>query len=205
MSETEDNDLRAAFLGGMSHAACTVNVVTTDGPAGRAGVTVSAMTSVSADTRSRRCWFASITKALQRASSAKTSLLRQRSPRRPVLHRRHLCRPVQGADRRKFDCAKWAVQSTGAPRVVDPLVAFDCRVISDERFGTHHVFIGEVLDIFRRSAVRPHLRQSRLWARRACRAGLVDCGWRPQGRGGAPDRLFSTPSDLICCQRWWPR
>src|SRR5580693_8430205 len=42
--------LRQQFLHGMSHAACTVNVVTTDGSAGRHGVTVSAMVSVSADT-----------------------------------------------------------------------------------------------------------------------------------------------------------
>src|SRR3979490_2549211 len=42
--------LRQQFLHGMSHAACTVNVVTTDGVAGRHGVTVSAMVSVSADT-----------------------------------------------------------------------------------------------------------------------------------------------------------
>ena len=42
--------LRRNFLAAMSHAACTVSVVTTDGPAGRAGVTVSAMASVSADT-----------------------------------------------------------------------------------------------------------------------------------------------------------
>ncbi len=41
--------IRDRFLDGMSHAACTVNIVTTDGPAGRAGVTVSAMASVSAD------------------------------------------------------------------------------------------------------------------------------------------------------------
>ena len=41
--------LRTAFLEGMSRAASAVSVVTTDGPAGRAGVTVSAMTSVSAD------------------------------------------------------------------------------------------------------------------------------------------------------------
>ena len=42
-------DLRDRFLQGMSCAAATVNVVTTDGPGGRAGVTVSAMSSVSAD------------------------------------------------------------------------------------------------------------------------------------------------------------
>ena len=44
------NQLRAQFLSGMSHAAATVNVVTTDGPGGKFGVTVSAMSSVSADT-----------------------------------------------------------------------------------------------------------------------------------------------------------
>jgi len=43
------SDLRARFLGGMAQAAATVNIVTTDGPRGRAGVTVSAMSSVSAD------------------------------------------------------------------------------------------------------------------------------------------------------------
>jgi len=51
-AQPTENDpaLRQRFLLGMSHAACTVNVVTTDGAAGRHGVTVSAMVSVSADT-----------------------------------------------------------------------------------------------------------------------------------------------------------
>jgi flavin reductase (DIM6/NTAB) family NADH-FMN oxidoreductase RutF len=48
--ESDERTLRRRFLIGMSHAACTVNVVTTDGAAGRHGVTVSAMVSVSADT-----------------------------------------------------------------------------------------------------------------------------------------------------------
>src|SRR3974377_2195644 len=46
----EDGVLRQRFLLGMSYAACTVSVVTTDGAAGLHGVTVSAMVSVSADT-----------------------------------------------------------------------------------------------------------------------------------------------------------
>jgi len=41
--------LRLAFLDGMSRAAASVSVVTTDGAAGRGGATVSAMTSISAD------------------------------------------------------------------------------------------------------------------------------------------------------------
>src|SRR3954453_22938383 len=44
-----DPALRQRFLNGMGLAASTVNVVTTEGPAGRHGVTVSAMASVSAD------------------------------------------------------------------------------------------------------------------------------------------------------------
>lgn len=40
---------RGAFIEGMSHAVSTVSVLTTDGAAGRAGVTVSAMCSVCAE------------------------------------------------------------------------------------------------------------------------------------------------------------
>ncbi|KRS12995.1 flavin oxidoreductase [Roseovarius atlanticus] len=40
---------RDAFIGAMRQVAATVTVVTTDGPAGRAGATVSAFTSLSAD------------------------------------------------------------------------------------------------------------------------------------------------------------
>ena len=43
-------DLKPQFFDAMSNSATTVNIVTTDGKAGRAGVTVSAMSSVSADT-----------------------------------------------------------------------------------------------------------------------------------------------------------
>jgi flavin reductase len=42
--------LRDQFLASMGNAACTVSIVTTDGTAGRQGATVSAMSSVSADT-----------------------------------------------------------------------------------------------------------------------------------------------------------
>ena len=50
MRPAMDADLRSRFLEGMSRVASAVTVVTTDGDAGRFGVTVSSMTSVSADT-----------------------------------------------------------------------------------------------------------------------------------------------------------
>ena len=140
-----DIDLRNQFLGGMSHAACTVNIITTDGPAGRAGVTVSAMVSVSAD-------------------SPKPTLLvcvHHLSPAAPkILANGVLCVNVLRDDqsyisdsfagrfknelRDKFDCTDWVDCASGAPRIADPLVAFDCRLLSGEKIGTHHIFLCEV-------------------------------------------------------------
>ena len=50
MAKIETKALRSAFVDAMSRVASTVHIVTTDGPGGRVGATVSAMTSVSADT-----------------------------------------------------------------------------------------------------------------------------------------------------------
>jgi flavin reductase (DIM6/NTAB) family NADH-FMN oxidoreductase RutF len=146
---TEQADLRARFLGGMSQAAATVNVVTTDGPGGRAGVTVSAMSSVSADTE--RPTLLVCVHHLAPAAAA-------------ILENGVFCVNVLRDDQSyisdtfagrfsgqltdKFDCTQWVTQATGAPRVADPLVAFDCRMMSHDRIGTHYIFFGEVEDIF---------------------------------------------------------
>jgi flavin reductase (DIM6/NTAB) family NADH-FMN oxidoreductase RutF/DNA-binding transcriptional LysR family regulator len=149
MNTVIDPELRAKFLSGMSHAACTVNVVTTDGSAGRVGVTVSAMSSVSADT-------------------AKPTLLvcvhHESFAAKAILENGVFCVNVLRDDQSyisdtfagrfkdtvtdKFDCSKWHSMSTGAPRVIDPLVGFDCKVQSSEKVGTHYIFMGEVQEIF---------------------------------------------------------
>ena len=128
-----DPELRAQFLSGMSHAACTVNVVTTDGSAGRVGVTVSAMSSVSADT-------------------AKPTLLvcvhHESFAAKAILENGVFCVNVLRDDQSyisdtfagrfkdtvtdKFDCSKWHSMSTGAPRVIDhriPAAARRIRVL----------------------------------------------------------------------------
>lgn len=150
MNETVDPILRQQFLDGMSHTACTVSVVTTDGPAGRAGVTVSAMSSVSADTPRP-----SLLVCVHHMSPAAAKIVENGAFCVNVLrdHQSYISDTFAGrrktGDGDKFSCAKWTTQRTGSPRIVDPLVAFDCKVTSGERVGTHHVFIGEVIDIFR--------------------------------------------------------
>lgn len=144
-----DPELRARFLGGMAQAAATVNVVTTDGPHGRAGVTVSAMSSVTADTEKPM-----LLVCVHHLSPAAPAILGNAVFCVNVLRddQSYISDTFAGRFRDqvtdKFDCAEWATQVTGAPRVVDPLVAFDCRLREHVRIGTHHVLFGEVEDIF---------------------------------------------------------
>ena len=160
----KDSDLRHRFVSGMSHAACTVNVVTTDGTAGRFGVTVSAMSSVSAD-------------------SERPTLLvcvHQSSPTaRAILENGVFCVNVLRDDQSfisdvfagriktvsgdKFACADWKTGITGAPRVLDALVAFDCQLTSNQQVGTHHVLIGSVEHVFQAGSGSPLIYANRAY------------------------------------------
>ncbi|MFK5998593.1 MAG: LysR substrate-binding domain-containing protein [Rhodobacterales bacterium] len=149
MNNRDSTDLRANFISGMSHAACTVNVVTTDGPAGRMGVTVSAMSSVSADTPKPTllvCVHHHSTTAQAIIDNGVFCVNILRDDQSYISDTFAGRFKDQVSD--KFDCADWFAMATGAPRVIDPLVAFDCKVQSSERIGTHYIFMGEVQGIF---------------------------------------------------------
>jgi flavin reductase (DIM6/NTAB) family NADH-FMN oxidoreductase RutF len=179
LSTAAHRALRQQFLHGMSHAACTVNVVTTDGIAGRHGVTVSAMVSVSADTPQP-----TLLVCIHHLSPVVSALLENGVFCVNVLRddQAHISdnfagrSGVQGAA--KFDCATWTTQLTGAPRVVDSLVAFDCRVTASERVGSHFVVFGSVQDIFVAGTGAPLIYANRAYGvprrfhqRRAARGG----------------------------------
>jgi flavin reductase len=142
-------DIRARFVEAMSFSASTVNIVTTDGPSGRHGVTVSAMSSISADGERPTLLF-----CLNHASRSAAALIANGVFCLNVLRddQAHIsdcfARRTQADGEDKFSCASWAVEATGAPRLVDPLVAFDCRILSSERVGTHYVVFGAVESIF---------------------------------------------------------
>ena len=149
ISDDRKNVLRKTFLEAMSYTASTVNVVTTDGPEGRAGVTVSAMASVSADSPAP-----SLLVCVHQLSSACSAILKNGVFCVNVLRDDQsnisdtFAGRIKSVDGNKFSCAQWTVQQTGAPRVIDPLVAFDCRLTHSDLIGTHHVMFGEVEDIF---------------------------------------------------------
>lgn len=155
MSSAPASDLRDKFLQGMSHAACTVNVVTTDGPAGRAGVTVSAMASVSADTEKP-----TLLVCVHHLSPAADKIVRNGVLCVNVLRddQSYISDTFAGRFKDeigdKFECAEWVNCPSGAPRLNDPLVAFDCALLSNERIGTHHIFLCAVnnLEVSQRGA-----------------------------------------------------
>jgi len=159
-----DPALRQRFLIGMSHAASTVNVVTTDGVAGRHGVTVSAMVSVSADTPRP-----TLLVCIHHLSAVAGAVLENgvfcvNVLREDQVHISDSFAGRSGAQgAAKFDCARWASQVTGAPRVVDSLVAFDCQVTASERVGSHFVIFGCVQDIFVAAAGAPLIYANRAY------------------------------------------
>ncbi len=141
--------LRDRFISGMSHASASVNVVTTDGPCGRAGVTVSAMSSVSADSERP-----TLLVCVHHLSPACAAILDNRVFCVNVLRddQSYISDAFAGRSKltgdNKFLSATWAVGKTGSPRVVDPLVAFDCELAQNFRVGSHLVFVGEVVSVF---------------------------------------------------------
>lgn len=137
--------LRTAFLDGMSRAATSVCVVTTDGPAGRAGVTVSAMTSISADgpkptmLTCLNATSSALPFVLENGCFAINVLQTGQTDISDVFSSR---RPAPGGD--KFNAVLTETLVTGAPCLSEALVSFDCRLISAEKVGTHHICIGAV-------------------------------------------------------------
>lgn len=138
-------ELRQQFIDGMSCVAATVTVVTTNGPQGRAGVTVSAMSSVSADSERP-----TLLVCVNQSSSGAD----------PILGNGTFCVNILRDDQAfvsdtfagrhgdkgeaKFGCADWTVGATGSPMLDGALVNFDCRLVETRLVGTHHVLFGQV-------------------------------------------------------------
>ncbi|MEQ8394155.1 flavin reductase family protein [Thalassobaculum sp.] len=162
---TNDPTLRDRFLDAMSATACTVNIVTTDGTRGRAGVTVSAMSSISADTDQP-----TLLVCVHHLSPAADAILKNRAfcvnvlrDDQSIVADRFAGRvPAINGD--KFAGSIWAPMASGVPRVVDPLAAFDCRLLSYQRVGTHFVLVGAADDIFVAGSGKPLVYARRAYA-----------------------------------------
>ncbi|MGE7371407.1 flavin reductase [Neorhizobium sp. NPDC001467] len=140
--QEDEETARLAFRDAMSRLAAAVHVVTTDGPAGRAGFTASAVTSVT-DTPP------TLLVCLNRASSVAGLFEENQVLCVNTLSARHeaLSRAFGGATPQddRFAAGDWTADDSGAPVLKDALVSFDCRIENAVASGTHHVLFCQVL------------------------------------------------------------
>ena len=159
---TDNPTLRSRFVDGMSKAACTVNIVTTDGAAGRAGLTVSAMSSVSADPISLLVCVNEQSRACEVIKENQVFCVN-------VLNegQSHISDTFAGRHSvdDKFSCAEWGALSTGSPVLKDSLANFDCALKKSFKWGSHYIFIGQVEDIADGGEGNPLIYSNRAYGR----------------------------------------
>jgi flavin reductase (DIM6/NTAB) family NADH-FMN oxidoreductase RutF len=153
---------RVAFLQAMAEAATSVTLVTTEGPAGRFGVTVSAFASVSADPPM-------LLACINRKSPAANAIAVNRGFCVNVLSaaQSFLADVFAGRSERfapyDFSCADW-LRAEGGWRLDHAIATFDCALDRDVAAGSHQVLIGRVLATHR--SAQPDM-TSLVYSRRA--------------------------------------
>jgi flavin reductase (DIM6/NTAB) family NADH-FMN oxidoreductase RutF len=151
-----------AFVGAMRVQATAVNVVTSDGPAGRVGVTVSAMSSVSAEPP--------LILACVNRRSPCVATIRQNgvfcinalSAEQSHLSDSFAGRPNNGVAF-DFQAASWTTLETPSPVLVDAVANLDCVIHEIVEAGSHTIFIGRVVGAQHRN-VKPLIYCDRTYA-----------------------------------------
>jgi flavin reductase (DIM6/NTAB) family NADH-FMN oxidoreductase RutF len=140
------SDLAERFRETMRRTASGVAILTSDGTAGRAGVTVSTLCSLSMEPPS-------VIACVHRDNRALEILLGNGTFVANVLgeDQEHVAKTFAGLvpelrdDR--FACGAWRELATGAPALAGALANFDCRIASTHDYGTHRILIGEVVEL----------------------------------------------------------
>jgi len=128
------------FRAAMSRLGAAVNLITTDGPAGRYGIVVSAVCSVTDSPPT-------LLVCVNRASGANAVIKANGVLAVNVLAGRHqaLSKAFASAPAaERFAAGGWITSHSGAPLLEDAAVALDCHIGSISEIGSHSVFFAEV-------------------------------------------------------------
>lgn len=137
---------KQTFRDAMACVGAAVNIITTDGPAGRAGFTASAVCSVTDSpptllvclNRAASVWpvfTANQTLCVNTLAAGQESLSNLFGGKTPMVER--------------FAAADWQTGETGSPRLMGALASFDCRINQVVSVGTHDILFCDILDIAR--------------------------------------------------------
>ena len=139
---------KARYREAMARLGAAVNIVTTDGPAGRHGFTASAVCSVTDEP-------ATLLVCMNRSASSSGRFRENGVLAVNVLTGLHqdLSALFAGGAKdmiERFSAGGWHVLQTGAPLLVDASVGFDCRIVEIKEVGTHSVLFCAVEDVVTR-------------------------------------------------------
>lgn len=141
-TEIEPQDYRDA----MAKFAGAVHVITTDGPAGRRGVTVIAACSVSDDPPT-------ILVCLNRIKTENDAFAENGVFALNTLAEGHveIGNAFSGltglAQDERFALSRWDTLASGAPALVDALTVLDCRIVETKDMATHRIHFGRVVGV----------------------------------------------------------
>ena len=139
---------RQDFRNAMARVAAPVNVITTDGQAGRGGFTATAMCSVTDEPPTLL--------VCMNAKSQQTELFKANgrfcvnvlpSDRRELASL--FAGAVQNMDSR-YAAADWDILNSGLPALRNAIVSFGCEIVASHAVGTHNIMIGEVKELRQR-------------------------------------------------------
>jgi len=139
--------LRAAtktFREAMAMFPGAVNIVTTDGPSGRAGFTATAVCSVTDSPPT-------LLVCINRSSSAAPAFAGNLTLCVNTIGPRHqdLARIFGGKTpmEERFAAASWIMDETGSPVLEGAVISFDCVISERQQVGTHDVLYCQILSI----------------------------------------------------------
>ncbi len=147
----QTQEATANFISAMGAAATGVSIVTTEGEAGKFGLTVSAISSVSADPPM-------LLACVNRKSPAVAAMMQNGRFAVNLLGSNNQDVAEMFAGRPKsgnpYDFTRhgWEEGETGLPVLGDATASFECEIECSQDAGSHRIFIGRVINARRNTA-----------------------------------------------------
>ncbi len=150
LRQDEAPDLEAkAYRDAMSEIASPVHLIASDGPAGLAGMTVTALASVSDHPATLLVCVNILSPSSRRFIENGVFSVNSLGGEDQALADIFAGRTDEHFER-KFSHGVWRRGKTGSPLLESALASFDCRLIEVKDVATHHVFFGIVEAVTRR-------------------------------------------------------
>jgi flavin reductase len=139
-----DECARQLFRNAMALLGAAVNIVTTDGPGGKAGFAATAICSVTDSPPTLLVCLNQKSSVYETFTANQVLCVNVLAPGHERLARLFGGKTHQNE---RFRAASWHPLSTSSPALVDALASFDCRITHSVPVGTHDVLFGRVVDI----------------------------------------------------------